>query len=125
MKPTPSELEILQLLWNKGAMTVKEVNDETNAVKGETGYTTTLKIMQIMFEKGFLSREQKGRGHVYKAVLKEEDTKNGLLERFIESTYNGSAANLVMQALGNHSASKEELDMIRELLDELEKKGGK
>ncbi len=124
MKPTPSELEILQLLWNNGEMTVKEINDRINSLK-ETGYTTTLKIMQIMFEKGFLSREQKGRGHVYKAVLKEEDTKNGLLERFIESTYNGSAASLVMQALGNHSASKEELEMIRELLDELEKEGGK
>lgn len=125
MKPTPSELEILQLLWKNGEMTVKEVNDEINTFRGETGYTTTLKIMQIMFEKGFLSREQKGRGHVYKAVLKEEDTKNGLLERFIESTYNGSAASLVMQALGSHKASKEELDMIRELLDELEKKGGR
>ncbi|MBN2790643.1 MAG: BlaI/MecI/CopY family transcriptional regulator [Candidatus Delongbacteria bacterium] len=120
MKPSAGELEILQILWKNGEMTVKEVNEEINKVK-ESGYTTTLKTMQIMFEKKFISRQSLGRSHVYKADVTEEETKNDLLDKFIESTYNGSAMKLVMQALGNHDASKEELDQIRELLDEMDK----
>jgi len=120
MKPTASELDILQILWQKGKMTVKEINEEINKVK-ETGYTTTLKLMQIMHEKGLLSREQNGRSHVYKASIKEDDTKSSLLKNFIQSTFNGSTANLVMQALGDHKTTREELEMIRELLNNIEK----
>jgi len=120
MKPTASELDILQILWQNGEMSVKEINEEINKVK-ETGYTTTLKLMQIMLEKGLLSREQNGRSHLYKASIKEEDTKSSLLKSFIESTYNGSTASLVIQALGNHKTTKKELEMIRELLDDIEK----
>lgn len=121
MKPTASELDILQILWQNGNMTVKEINEEINKVK-DTGYTTTLKLMQIMHEKGLLTREQNGRSHVYKASIKEEDTKSSLLNNFIETTFKGSAASLVMQALGNHKTTKEELNMIREYLDEIEKR---
>lgn len=120
MKPTASELDILQILWQNGKMTVKEINEEINKVK-ETGYTTTLKLMQIMHEKGLLSREQNGRSHVYKASIKEDDTKSSLLKNFIQSTFNGSTANLVMQALGDHKTTREELEMIRELLNDIEK----
>ncbi|OGE84855.1 MAG: transcriptional regulator [Candidatus Delongbacteria bacterium GWF2_40_14] len=120
MKPTASELDILQILWQNGNMTVKEINEEINKVK-ETGYTTTLKLMQIMHEKGLLSREQNGRSHVYKASIKEDDTKSSLLKNFIQSTFNGSTANLVMQALGDHKTTREELEMIRELLNDIEK----
>jgi len=120
MKPTASELDILQILWQNGEMTVKEINEEINKVK-ETGYTTTLKLMQIMFEKGLLTREQSGRSHVYKAKVKESDTKSSLLNNFIESTFNGSTASLVMQALGDHKTTRKELEMIRELLNEIEK----
>ena len=119
MKPTASELDILQILWQNGKMTVKEINEEINKVK-ETGYTTTLKLMQIMHEKGLLSREQNGRSHVYKASIKEDDTKSSLLKNFIQSTFNGSTANLVMQALGDHKTTREELEMIRELLNDIE-----
>lgn len=124
MKPTAGELEILQILWKNGEMTVKEVNEAISQIK-ETGYTTTLKLMQIMHEKGLLSREQSGRSHTYKALIVEDDTKSFLLDNFIELTYNGSAMKLVMQALGNHKASKEELEKIRELLDEIENKNSK
>ena len=120
MKPTASELDILQILWQNGNMTVKEINEEINKVK-ETGYTTTLKLMQIMHEKGLLSREQNGRSHVYKASIKEDDTKSSLLKYFIQSTFNGSTASLVMQALGDHKTTREELEMIRELLNDIEK----
>ena len=121
MKPTAGELDILQILWqNNGEMTVKEINEEINKVK-ETGYTTTLKLMQIMYEKGLLTREQNGRSHLYRASIKEDDTKSSLLKNFIDSTFNGSAASLVMQALGNHKTTKEELEMIREYLDNIEK----
>lgn len=119
MKPTASELDILQILWQNGKMTVKEINEEINKVK-ETGYTTTLKLMQIMHEKGLLSREQNGRSHVYKASIKEDDTKSSLLKNFIQSTFNGSTASLVMQALGDHKTTREELEMIRELLNDIE-----
>ncbi|HAQ62233.1 TPA: transcriptional regulator [Candidatus Delongbacteria bacterium] len=120
MKPTASELDILQILWQNGNMTVKDINEEINKVK-ETGYTTTLKLMQIMHEKGLLSREQNGRSHVYKASIKEDDTKSSLLKYFIQSTFNGSTASLVMQALGDHKTTREELEMIRELLNDIEK----
>ncbi len=120
MKPTASELDILQILWQNGNMTVKDINEEINKVK-ETGYTTTLKLMQIMHEKGLLSREQNGRSHVYKASIKEDDTKSSLLKNFIQSTFNGSTANLVMRALGDHKTTREELEMIRELLNDIEK----
>ena len=120
IKPTEAELEILQILWKKGPSSVKEVNEEVNKKK-EAGYTTTLKTMQIMFEKGLVTREKFGRSHTYTAAYKMEETQQALLDKVLESAFGGSASKLVMQALGNKKASKEELAEIKELIDKLEK----
>jgi len=120
-KPTPSELEILQLLWNMGEAKVQSIHDELSKTK-QTGYTTTLKIMQLMYEKKILSRRKEGKGHVYFTLVKEEDIQNTLVQQFIQQTFRGSAKKFVMQALGNKKTSKEEIDEIRSFLNELETK---
>ncbi len=121
-KPTDAELEILQVLWQHGPITVRFVNEEQNR-KRPVGYTTTLKIMQIMTEKKMLLRDTRGRSHVYRAAYQEQETKKLLLDRFLETTFGGSAMKLVMQALGNRRTSREELDRIRAYLDTLEGEG--
>ena len=118
-KPTEAELEILQVLWQNGPSTVRFVNDELNKTK-EVGYTTTLKIMQLMTEKNMVRRDESNRSHVYEALLKEEATQKQLLNKFLDTTFRGSASRLVMQALGNHQTTPEELNQIRELLNKLE-----
>ena len=123
-KPTEAELQILQVLWQHGSSTVRFVNDKLNEEK-KTGYTTTLKTMQIMFEKKLVSRNEESRTHIYDAKVKEEVVQKQLLDRFLDKTFKGSAMKLVMQALGNRKTSKEELNEIRNLLDELEKGGEK
>jgi BlaI family transcriptional regulator, penicillinase repressor len=115
-KPTESELEILQILWQNGPSSVRLVNDELSKFR-EIGYTTTLKLMQIMFEKGLLSRTEEGRYHLYKPEIEEEATQINLLGKFVDATFRGSAMKLVMQALGNHNSSKEELEEIKKLID--------
>lgn len=120
IKPTDAELEILQILWARGSASVKEVNEEIGRKK-ETGYTTTLKTMQIMFEKGLVSREKDGRGHIYRAVIQKEETQRALLDKILESAFGGSAGKLVMQALGNRKTSKEELKEIKNLVEKLER----
>ena len=120
-EPTKSELEILQVLWEYGPSTVRFVNDHLNAKKRTVQYTGTLKLMQIMAEKGILERDASNMKHVYKAVLEEQKTKGILLDRFVNSLYNGSASNLMMQLLGNKKNSKKELDAIRELLKKMDK----
>lgn len=119
-KPTESELEVLKVLWQMGRATVKQVNEEINKTK-ETGYTTTLKIMQIMFEKGLVSKNADGKQHIFEAKIGEEDTQKSLLNRFIDSTFQGNAMSLVMQAMGNHHASEEELSELKKLIQQLEK----
>ncbi|MFN0014663.1 MAG: BlaI/MecI/CopY family transcriptional regulator [Saprospiraceae bacterium] len=133
-KPTESELEILQLLWALGPCTVRTVNEHLNTPGGsprnlrrlatsaprEVGYTTTLKIMQIMYEKGLVAREEDGRTHVYAAAVSEAETQSVLLQQFVDAAYRGSAMKLVMQALGNHEASPSELDEIKALLAQIE-----
>lgn len=119
LKPTDSELEILQILWQKGNATVREVNEALNEHK-ETGYTTTLKIMQIMQEKGLLQRNDSARSHVYSAVVSESLTQQALLSRFTDAVFRGSALQLVMQALGNSSTSPAELHQIKTLIEQLE-----
>jgi len=121
ISPTESELEILQVLWQFGASSVRQVNDILNN-KREIGYTTTLKIMQIMNEKGLVTRDTDNRTHIYHSAVKENDTQMSLLDSFIEKTYRGSAMRLVMQALGNQDASPEELDKLKAVILELEKK---
>lgn len=119
-KPTSSELEILQLLWAKNPLTVREVNERLNKVK-PTGYTTTLKIMQIMISKKFLKREVSGKRHLYWPLLNEDDTQMALVDRLLEKAFNGSAKKMVMQVLGSHKSTKEEIMEIRKFLDEIEK----
>ena len=120
-KPTESELEVLAILWKNGPSTVRFVNDHLNE-KREVGYTTTLKIMQIMNEKGILSRENEGRTHIYKPEIPQEEIQGKLVDRLLETAFGGSASNLVMQALGNHKSSQEELEKIKELIKKLEDK---
>lgn len=120
-EPTKSELEILQVLWKHGPSTVRFVNDTLNEEKREVQYTSTLKLMQIMHEKGLLKRDDSQMKHIYKAAQEEEKTKSLLLDRFINTLYNGSAGSLMMQLLGNKKASKKELDQIRELLNKMQK----
>lgn len=119
IRPTEAELEILQILWISEPSTVRYVNDILNKKK-DVGYTTTLKIMQIMTKKGFVDRNVEKRTHIYKAVISEKETKNLLLNKFLDTTFGGSAAKLVMQALGNHKTHKEELKKIKNLIREIE-----
>lgn len=119
LKPTESELEILQILWEKGPSTVRFVNDILNQ-KREIGYTTTLKIMQIMAEKQLVERDTKSRTHIYIANVQEKDTQKQLLDKFVDTAFKGSAMKMVLQALGNHESSKEELDEIKELIQKIE-----
>ena len=118
-KPTDAEIEILQLLWEKGPSSVRDINDSLNA-KRDVGYTTTLKLMQIMNEKGIVKRDTAARSHIYKAVAKENDTKNNLISDFVKVAFNGSAMSMVMQALGNTSSSQGELDELKSLISKLE-----
>ena len=118
-EPTKAELEILQVLWEIGPATVRVVNDELLKLK-EVNYTTTLKLMQIMAEKGILKRDETQMKHIYSVSEAEEKTKNHLLTKFVDSMYNGSSSKLVMQLLGNKSTSAAELQEIKELLKKLE-----
>jgi BlaI family transcriptional regulator, penicillinase repressor len=120
IKPTESELEILQILWQLGNATVRQVNDELSKMK-EVGYTTTLKLLQIMHEKHIVSRTDEGRYHLYKAAIGEEQTQQLLLDKFVDATFRGSATKLVMQALGNQDVSLDELDEIKKLIAEKER----
>lgn len=119
--PTDSELEILQLLWQKGASSVRNINDILNE-KRAVGYTTTLKMMQIMLEKGLVNRNEDQRTHIYSAAVQEQDTQKKLLDNFVASAFRGASMKMVIQALGNHDASKEELNEIKALIKEIENK---
>ncbi|MHB8930911.1 MAG: BlaI/MecI/CopY family transcriptional regulator [Melioribacteraceae bacterium] len=119
-RPTDSELEILRILWENGASTVKAVNEKLNEKK-ESGYTTTLKMLQIMYEKNLVVRDENERSHVYKAAINQDEIQKVLLDKLLTSAFSGSAANLVMQALGNSQPSKEELKKIKELLNQIER----
>lgn len=121
IKPTAAELEILQILWKHKSATVRFVHEKINQKK-DVGYTTTLKIMQNMAAKKMVGREQSGRSHVYIPLLKKEQTQGLLLDRFLDSTFGGSASTLVMQVLGNHKTSEEELIRIKKLIEKLEEK---
>ena len=118
-EPTRSELEILQVLWQHGPSTVRFVNDQLNELKREVQYTSTLKLMQIMVEKGILNRDESQMKHVYSPAVAEEKTKGMLLEKFVETLYNGSASSLMMQLLGDKKTSKKEIEAIKELLKKM------
>jgi len=122
IKPTESELEILQILWTKGIATVREVHEELTKTK-EAGYTTTLKLMQIMHEKGLVKRDDSMRTHIYQPAVNKERTQRHLLSKMIDTLFGGSPTQLVIQALGDdkHNASAEEIEKIQILLDGLKK----
>ncbi|HEX7175250.1 MAG TPA: BlaI/MecI/CopY family transcriptional regulator [Pyrinomonadaceae bacterium] len=118
-RPTDTELQILRVLWRRGPSTVREVH-EALAATHPTVYTTVLKLMQIMAEKGLVSRNEEQRAHVYEARLAREETQAQLLGDLLDRAFEGSATSLVMQVLSSKRASAEELEQIRAVLDELE-----
>jgi len=118
-RPTDRELTILRILWDKGPSTVREIN-EAMSKDEDTGYTTTLKLMQIMAEKGLLRRDESGRQHVYKPAFTEEKTQKQLVGDLLQRAFSGSAEKLVMRALSAKKISAKELTRIRRMLDELE-----
>ena len=120
IKPTESELEILQVLWEKDKASVREVHEELLKTK-DSGYTTTLKLMQIMYEKGLVSRDDSFKTHIYQASVSKEKTQQHMLGRMINTLFRGSSTELVLQALGNHKASPAELEEIQQLLNNLKK----
>jgi BlaI family transcriptional regulator, penicillinase repressor len=120
-KPTPSELEILQVLWERGPSTVREVHEALSA-KRPMGYTSVLKLMQIMTTKGTLRRNEEQRAHVYEAVEPAEKTKRQLALDVLQRVFEGSASDLMMHALAGQKASKEEIEEMRRLLSEYERK---
>jgi predicted transcriptional regulator len=122
-KPTEAELAILRVLWARGACTVREVTDALHDERG-TGYTTTLKLMQIMTEKGLVRRNDSAKSHVYRAAAPATTTQRQLVGELLEKAFGGSAQQLVMQALAAKRASREELAEIRRLLDQIESRGG-
>jgi len=121
LKPTESELEILQVLWDKGAATVRDVHEVLSVYK-DSGYTTTLKLMQIMHEKGIVTRDDSNKTHIYKPNVDKEKTQQQMVGKMVDALFGGSASQLVMQALGSSQPSKEELDEIQNLLNNLKKK---
>ena len=118
IKPTESELEILTVLWERGLASVREVHEEL-AKNKDVGYTTTLKLMQIMNEKGLVKRDASVKTHIYQAAVSKEKTQKHLLGKMIDGLFGGSSTQLVIQALGNHNASREELEEIQKLLNDL------
>src|SRR5436189_5376968 len=118
-RPTDAELAILGVLWERGASTVRDVHDELNR-RAPTGYTTVLKLLQIMTEKGLVVRDETQRAHIYEARYSEQKTQRQLLSDLADRAFRGSAAKLVMQALSGQRATSEELGEIRELLEKLE-----
>ena len=118
-KITDSEMEILQILWDKGPSSVRIVHDILCEIK-KTGYTTTLKIMQIMFEKGLLTRDESSKTHIYTAAISQSSGQKQAVDKIIGSFFKGSSSSLVMHALGNHKPSSKEIDEIKAYLDGLQ-----
>lgn len=121
-EPTKSELEILQVLWQHGPSTVRFVNDILNEQQRQVQYTSTLKLMQIMVEKGMLSRDERNMKHVYIPVVEENRMKGQLLEKFVSNLFEGSASKMMMQLLGNNKTTRGEIQAIRKLLEDMDKK---
>ena len=119
--PTDRELAILGILWNNGPSTVRQVNEEMNKQQ-RTGYTTTLKLMQIMTEKGLAVRDDSKFQHIYKPAVSEEKTQKQVVGDLLEKVFSGSAEKLVMRALSAKKVSAKELAKIRKTLDEMERK---
>jgi BlaI family penicillinase repressor len=117
--PTQAELEILNILWEMGEARVQDVHERLNTIR-PIGYTTALKSMQVMVQKGLLDRRQDGRSHVYFPAIQEDSTKMSLLDSFVNNTFRGSSSKLVMQLFGNKNVSKEEIEEIKTFLKQVE-----
>ncbi len=120
IKPTESELEILRVLWDKNEATVREVHEVLSEFK-DSVYTTTLKLLQIMHEKGLVKRNDSGKTHIYQAIVTREHTQKQMLDKMMDSLFGGSTTQLVMHALGNKAPSADELKEIQQMLDNLKK----
>jgi BlaI family penicillinase repressor len=118
--PAKSELEVLKILWKNGPSTVRFVHDKLNEEIKTVQYTSTLKLMQVMTEKGMLKRDETNMKHIYTSVLEEKKTMGLILEKFMQSMYNGSISNLLVAFLNNHKSSKEELQKVKDLLKKVE-----
>ncbi|MAG92897.1 MAG: transcriptional regulator [Planctomycetaceae bacterium] len=118
-KPTEAELELLSVLWERGPSTVREIHEVVVGFK-ETGYTTTLKILQKMTDKGLVVRDESKRSHVYRAAARSERTRRQLVDELIEKAFGGAAEKLVIQALSSRKVDPQEIETLRKLLDELE-----
>ena len=116
-RPTDAELEILRVLWERGPSTVRQVHESLAAAR-DTGYTTTLKLMQIMADKGLVTRDESSRTHIYEARASQESTQGQLVSDLVQRAFGGSAAELVLRALSTHETSDDELREIRRLIDE-------
>src|ERR1700733_16141653 len=119
-EPTKSELEILQVLWEFGPATVRFVNDKLNEQKREVNYMSTQKLMLIMLDKGFVTKDASQMTHVYKAAADEGKTKGYLLDRVVDNLFNGSASNLMMQLMGNKKLTAKEMEEFKELIKKLD-----
>lgn len=120
-QPTEVELQILRVLWDRGPSPVREIHARLECEKG-TNYSTTVKMLGVMLQKGLVKRDERARPHVYQATLGREKTGGRMLARLIEKVYEGSAASLVLQALASSKASKKDLAEIRRMLDQMEGK---
>ncbi len=119
-RPTDGELEILRVLWKIGPATVRDVHEQLSVAKPATGYTTVLKLMQIMADKGLVTRDEKSKAHVYKARIPQEQTQREIVGDLVDRVFGGSAARLMMQALSGSKASPDEIAQIRRMLDNYE-----
>lgn len=120
LKPTESELSILKILWARGCGTVREVHEELCAFK-ESGYTTTLKLMQIMHEKGILFRDDSKKVHIYTPAISQEKTRKQFIGKIADTLFGGSTQALALEALGQSRPSEDELIQIQQLIDQLKK----
>jgi BlaI family transcriptional regulator, penicillinase repressor len=119
-EPTRAQLEILQVLWKHGPSTVRVVNDQLNQQKESVTYTSTLKLMQIMHEKGMLKRDESSMTHIYSTELEEQKTKGVVLKKFVDAMYNGSVKSLMLELMGNEKTTNKEWDTIKDLLNKLD-----
>src|SRR5579862_627667 len=121
MVPTKTEMDVLQILWRHGPSTVRFVHDKLNEQKEIVQYTSTLKLMQVMKEKGMVDRDETNMKHIYSAAVEEDKIKGNLLGRFVDSMFDGSASSLMLALLDNDKTSPEELKKIKELLSKMDK----
>lgn len=120
LKPTESELEVLQIMWDEEPCTVRDVHDILEKTK-DVGYTSTLKLMQIMLDKGLVERDTTSRSHLYKSLISRDHAQETALDKFIDTVFKGSSTDLIMKALGRHVASEKEINEITAYLNQFHK----